>query len=105
MKDNTFYQESGVIGTTGSLYMIIGGITLSFILSVIYGYGLEYTRSLRASILLPVLYGGLIGFGLGKIAYWGKIRNTKSLLIITAPKLIFIHAPAAPAAPLTTTYQ
>ena len=76
-----YYQESGVIGVQGILFLFLAGILTAGILGAVYAYAVFYIPFIYLNVILTVLFGLAIGWVMAQVGYRAKIRNQQAIWI------------------------
>ena len=79
--ENLYYKESGAVGLIGIVLISVVGLVLSGILGIIYGFAILFIPFIYLNFFITLAYGGAIGYSLGKIGYFTKIRNYTVIVI------------------------
>jgi hypothetical protein len=78
--NSLYYQESGKAPFIGLLSVFIVGSLVAFFVGIAYVFAMETIAFVGFDLLLTLIYGVILGFGIGLSAYRGKIRNKKVVL-------------------------
>jgi hypothetical protein len=73
---NLYYKPSGKFTLSGVALGFIGGLINGLVLAFLYSYIISYIPFVYLNFLCTIGYGLLLGFIVGSIMRWGKVRNT-----------------------------
>jgi len=75
-----YYEESGKAPLLGLLRVFIVGSLVAFFAGIAYAFAMQTIAFVGFDFLLTLIYGVILGFGVGLSAHSGKIRNKKAVL-------------------------
>ena len=76
-----YYEHSGVVSPIGVVYMTILGVVGAVVFAIIYGYATFYIPFIYLNFFLTLGLGIGVGLLVGFGGKFGKVRNSKMLLI------------------------
>jgi hypothetical protein len=76
------YQRSGKIPTLGAMLVLIIGSLVAAITAVIYTYATIYIPIIYLNVVITLGFGFLVGYGVGKAAKFGKVRNVGFVIVM-----------------------
>lgn len=82
-KSRRFYSHSGRVPLLGPVLMVAVGLLAALVLGGIYGYALFYIPLIYLNALMVLLFGGAMGWVLGRTAKFTKVRNNAVILTVT----------------------
>lgn len=74
-----YYRHSGVVSITGLLSLLLLALPLSAVVGVAYGLGVFYVPFVKISFVITAAAGGLLGYLLGQLGVFGKIRSMAAI--------------------------
>src|SRR4051794_39520539 len=73
---NLYYKPSGKFTFSGVALGLAGGFINGLILALVYAYLISYIPFVYLNFFLTIGYGLLLGFIVGSVMRWGKVRNS-----------------------------
>src|SRR3982750_2429030 len=93
---NLYYKPSGRFTLSGVALGLAGGFINGLILASVYAYLISYIPFIYPNFFLTIGYGLLLGFIVGSVMRWGKVRNrwvgAIVVLVVAAVSLYFSWA-------------
>src|SRR5205085_6856631 len=73
--NNLYYKPSGKFTLSGVALGLAAGVINGLILAFVYSYLISYIPFVYLNFLFTIGYGLLLGFIVGSMMRWGKVRN------------------------------